>query len=105
VLRGQCRVEIAAPPPRARKTRTKVRAVDALDDGLYETLRSLRKALADESGVPPYVVFHDSSLREMAQRRPATLDEFAAIPGVGHKKLNRYGQRFLDAIRENASRA
>ena len=99
VMRGACRVEIAAPERRSRKMRTKGQT-EALDDGLFEALRSLRKRLADESSVPPYVVFHDSTLREKAQRRPATLDEFAAIPGVGHKKLLRYGQRFLDAIRE-----
>jgi len=104
VMRGERRVEMAAPARRVRKARTKVQT-GALDDGLFEALRSLRKRLADESGVPPYVVFHDSTLREMAQRRPTTLAEFAAIPGVGHKKLLRYGQQFLDAIHERGSHA
>jgi ATP-dependent DNA helicase RecQ len=72
---------------------------------LFEVLRALRKRLADEHGLPPYVVFHDSTLREMAERRPLTLSQFAELPGVGNAKLTRYGEPFIAAIAEHASRS
>ncbi|MET0248596.1 MAG: HRDC domain-containing protein, partial [Sphingobium sp.] len=52
-----------------------------------------------EAGVPPYVVFHDSTLREMAEQRPASLRELGTISGVGQRKLDAYGDAFLAAIR------
>jgi ATP-dependent DNA helicase RecQ len=61
----------------------------------------LRKRLADEAGMPPYIVFNDASLREMAERQPKTLPEFATIVGVGQAKLARYGGRFVELIRES----
>jgi ATP-dependent DNA helicase RecQ len=67
-------------------------------EGLFQQLRSLRKALADEQSVPPYVVFSDATLREIAAKKPATLSAFRAISGVGDAKLERYGRIFLDAI-------
>jgi ATP-dependent DNA helicase RecQ len=60
--------------------------------------------LADEHGLPPYVVFHDATLREMTERRPLTLTQFAELHGVGHAKLTRYGEQFIAAIREHASK-
>jgi ATP-dependent DNA helicase RecQ len=50
--------------------------------------------------LPPYVIFHDATLREMALRRPVTLSQFAALPGVGQAKLSRYADRFIAALRE-----
>jgi ATP-dependent DNA helicase RecQ len=79
-------------------------AAGAADGELFERLRALRKRLADEHGLPPYVVFHDATLREMAARRPLTLDEFAELPGVGQAKLARYGDQFIAAIAEHSSR-
>jgi ATP-dependent DNA helicase RecQ len=61
-------------------------------------LRALRKRLADEAGVPPYVIFHDSTLREIAASKPNSLDAFSALPGVGQRKLERYGVAFLELI-------
>jgi superfamily II DNA helicase RecQ len=69
---------------------------------LFDVLRTLCKKLADEQGLPPYVIFHDATLREMAQQRPATLHEFARIRGIGEAKLARYGARFIEAIRSAA---
>jgi ATP-dependent DNA helicase RecQ len=71
----------------------------SVDDTLFERLRALRKRLADEHGLPPYVIFHDSTLRQMAGHRPLDLDQFAALPGVGQAKLARYGTRFIAEIR------
>jgi ATP-dependent DNA helicase RecQ len=69
------------------------------DDALFERLRSLRKGLADDQGVPPYVVFSDATLREMSMRQPVTLQAFRQIGGVGDVKLERYGAVFVEAIR------
>jgi ATP-dependent DNA helicase RecQ len=74
--------------------------ISANGEALFQRLRTLRKELADTQGVPPYVIFHDSTLREMAARRPRTLDQFAQISGVGAGKLARYGQRFIAALCE-----
>ena len=69
-----------------------------VSDDLFQRLRALRKQLADEQGVPPYVVFSDATLRELAARKPATLTAFRAIGGVGDVKLERYGTVFLEAL-------
>jgi ATP-dependent DNA helicase RecQ len=66
---------------------------------LFEALREARRALAAEAGVPPYVVFHDSTLREIAAQRPHSTVELARIQGVGETKLRRYGAAMLDAVR------
>jgi ATP-dependent DNA helicase RecQ len=98
VLREELAVHIAAPVKRSR-TRSKAGADPVAESGtLFDMLRALRKRLADEHGVPPYVVFHDSTLREMAERRPLTLDQFAELPGVGNAKLERYGSPFIAVI-------
>ncbi|MFZ1366457.1 HRDC domain-containing protein, partial [Sphingorhabdus sp.] len=56
--------------------------------------------LAEAGGVPPYVIFHDATLRELAERRPANLSDFALISGVGARKLDAYGKAFLDVLNE-----
>jgi ATP-dependent DNA helicase RecQ len=65
------------------------------DADLFQRLRAVRKRLADEAGVPAYIVFSDSTLRAMAEQRPASEDDMLALPGVGPAKLNRYGAAFL----------
>ena len=72
---------------------------------MFSSLRALRRQLADQAGVPPYVVFHDATLREMAQRVPTTLAQFATISGVGAAKLARYGDSFLAVLRQHADSA
>jgi ATP-dependent DNA helicase RecQ len=76
-------------------------AATAQGDELFERLRKLRKQLADAQGLPPYVIFHDATLREMVERRPQTLGQFAGIRGVGEGKLARYGQQFIAALSES----
>jgi ATP-dependent DNA helicase RecQ len=68
------------------------------DEALFEKLRALRKQLADERGVPPYIVFSDVALRQMARYYPGTDGEFSRISGVGDRKLREYGQVFLAEI-------
>ena len=58
--------------------------------------------LAKAAGVPPYVVFHDATLREMTLFKPTTLAQLAQLPGIGEKKLERYGERFLELLRSTA---
>jgi ATP-dependent DNA helicase RecQ len=99
VMRRQRTVMVAVPQKSSQsepELRPQLRA-DA--EALFQRLRSLRKALADEQSVPPYVVFADSSLRLMAQLRPQTPEQFAQISGVGRRKLERYGDRFMAEIR------
>ncbi len=69
-------------------------------EALVQRLRSLRKQLADEQSVPPYIIFQDSTLKLMAQVQPKTLAEFGKLSGVGSHKLNHYGDKFLAVIRD-----
>ena len=75
-------------------------AVDEDDQPLWNALRACRKRLAEEHGVPPYVIFHDSTLREMLAFRPLTPEQMLSITGVGQSKLERFGDEFLAVIRE-----
>ena len=69
-------------------------------DLLFDRLRQLRKKIADSQGVPPYVIFHDSSLRLMAQSKPRSLEQFRQISGVVHSKVQQYGDIFIAAIND-----
>ena len=70
----------------------------AYDEGLFQALRALRKQLADEQQVPPFVIFGDATLVEMAALRPVDAEGLARISGVGKHKLGRYGAAFLEVI-------
>jgi ATP-dependent DNA helicase RecQ len=98
VLRGERTVQVGESVKPARGRRASKSAPTGGDNALFETLRTLRKRLADEAGMPPYIIFNDASLRDMAQRQPQTLEEFSTIVGVGQAKLARYGQQFVEAI-------
>ena len=71
------------------------------DAELFEALRKLRSSLAQEQGVPPYIVFGDTTLRAMVSYRPTTLEAFSHLSGVGQIKLERYGTVFLEAIQRH----
>ncbi len=90
------KAEPAAPPARSATGRS---GSIACDETLFERLRLLRKRLADQRGVPPYIVFGDASLRLMALHYPTTEEAFLGISGVGEKKLSDYGAAFLSEIR------
>ena len=102
VLRGDREVRLRKETVRKKTAAAKVRSQAALEDpddqALFQTLRAKRTELAKAQGVPPYVIFHDSTLAEMARHRPAGLDAFAQLPGVGQSKLTRYGEAFLEVI-------
>ena len=76
-------------------------AVAALDPQLYRLLKDLRKSMAKELGIPPYVIFQDTSLEAMASTYPQTIEELQNIPGVGSGKAKRYGSQFCDLIRRH----
>jgi ATP-dependent DNA helicase RecQ len=78
-------------------------AREAAATGLFMRLSALRRRLAAEAGVPPYVVFQDKSLREMAERRPQGMAALSAISGVGKARLEKYGEAFLAAIKGGAA--
>ncbi len=109
VLRGETPLMLRrdAIPERSKKVKA-LRAVrgaffqDA-DRRLWEALRVRRLELAREQGIPPYVVFHDTTLVEMVEHRPRTLKELAYISGVGERKLAAYGDDFIDVIRAMTS--
>ena len=98
ILKGEREVAIVVPTKRQRRGRRGSEEASPVGDPLFEALRELRRELAAEAQVPPYVIFHDSTLREMTEARPATMSEMGRIGGVGGKKLEAYGKRFLAEI-------
>jgi ATP-dependent DNA helicase RecQ len=85
-----------------RKDKPRLSYSGANDDPLWLALKAKRLELAREQGVPPYVIFHDSTLLEIFNRRPATVDEMAGISGVGQAKLARYADEFLSVLKDMA---
>ncbi len=103
VLKGEAAVLMAEPPvKRTRRERSGGggAAANPVGDPLFEALRGVRRELAAEAGVPPYVVFHDAVLRAMASERPGDRAALAQIPGVGARKLEAWGDAFLVVIRQ-----
>jgi ATP-dependent DNA helicase RecQ len=102
LLKGEETLELVLPPARrARKRRD--RDENHPHDPLFEALRARRRDLAKEAGVPPYVIFHDSTLREMAELKPETLHALSRVTGVGAAKLDKYGEAFVEVVRGFAS--
>jgi ATP-dependent DNA helicase RecQ len=101
VLRGEQRVELRKERQTVRGGNRKARPrFDSPEDSaLWERLRQVRRRLAEEHAVPPYVVFHDATLAAMVEERPLNAYELLAIDGVGQGKLERFGDTFLEAIR------
>jgi ATP-dependent DNA helicase RecQ len=104
LLKGEVRVSLRRPARPAAPRRTRAAAAkDAMqpagvDSALLDALRACRRRLAQQQGVPPYVVFHDTTLVEMALLRPATLAGLRELTGVGDTKLARYGAAFLEVL-------
>ncbi|MDA0978486.1 MAG: DNA helicase RecQ [Proteobacteria bacterium] len=88
---------------RTGKRLTKTPLDAHIDVGLWEALREKRRQLAEHQGVPPYVIFHDATLRAMAEEQPRTLEAFASLPGVGTRKLDKYGEAFLGVIADSGT--
>ena len=100
LLRGEVSIALRVDQKqKVVKRQTKAPLPEEVDVGLWEALRECRREQAEEQGVPPYVIFHDSTLIEMCTLLPQTHDEFANLTGVGERKLLKYGDAFLVAIR------
>ena len=106
VLRGEQKVMLKEEPTaqttRALRAEKRKNAEESISDDieqLFQNLRSLRLQLAKEQNVPPYVIFHDSTLLALAKAQPKDLDAMSLIPGIGNAKLERYGVAFLKAVR------
>ena len=100
ILKEGARVMLVLPPKRVRgKKRDAGVAIKPADNPLFEALRTCRRDLAKEAGVPPYVIFHDSVLREMAAQRPTSRSALMHLSGIGARKLEAYGDAFLEVIR------
>lgn len=100
VLKGEYVLTLAVP--RLNLSFSKDKPVDAknYDRKLFALLKNLRKRLAEQEDVPPYVVFNDATLAEMAQWQPSTQQELLQINGVGQTKLKKYGDEFMRLLRE-----
>ncbi len=98
VLHGQRAVRLVQPKEKIQKARIEKKSWEKVDEGLFEALRVLRRRLADQRGVPAYVLFNDATLRDMARLRPSTPSALLGVRGVGEKKLADLGQRFIDEI-------
>jgi ATP-dependent DNA helicase RecQ len=102
ILRGDATVLITRPPAHEKgKRRERAGATpNPIGNPLFEALRALRRDLAKEAAVPPYVIFHDATLREIATARPQSISELGQVNGVGARKLEAYGDAFLRVVKE-----
>ncbi|MCW9715421.1 DNA helicase RecQ [Avibacterium sp. 21-594] len=105
ILRGEQPLELAMPRVSSIMTAQSAQksAVQNYDKDLFARLRFLRKQIADKENIPPYIVFNDATLQEMAQYQPTSKREMLQINGVGATKLERFGQAFLNIIQEHKS--
>jgi ATP-dependent DNA helicase RecQ len=99
LLKGEERIDLRKEIKQtAARRQTKTPLPEDIDVGLWEALRECRRKLAEEQGVPPYVIFHDSTLQEMCVVQPASLEQFGELTGVGERKREKYGEAFLTVI-------
>jgi ATP-dependent DNA helicase RecQ len=105
LLRGEVELPLrrdllVTKKPAKPKPKRKGAVIAVEDNDLWEALRECRKRLADEHNVPPYVIFHDATLSQMAADKPQSSEALLEISGVGQTKLERYGPAFLEVVRE-----
>jgi len=103
LLRGEETIELRKDIKQSAGARKQTRTPlpEDLDVALWESLRERRRLFAEEQGVPPYVIFHDSTLQEMCASMPQSMAEFARLGGVGERKLDKYGGEFLQVINDH----
>jgi ATP-dependent DNA helicase RecQ len=101
VLRGEQSPRLLKPPQRKEKQRQSRAAAESwegVDRDLFERLRAYRRRKAEERGVPPFIIFSDATLRDLARVRPTTLDQLPSIHGIGAKKCAEYGADLLAEV-------
>lgn len=103
LLHGEQSLRLRKQQPRQNtgKAAKKPTAVRPQDEKLWEALRALRAEIAKENGIPPYVIFHDTTLQEMCRARPEDMAAMARISGIGAQKLERYGEKFLAVVQKH----
>lgn len=99
VLRGQRAVRLVQPVRQVKAAPVDKQSWEGVDRGLFEHLRQVRRRAAEERGVPPFVIFSDATLRELARVRPGSPQAFVDVRGIGERKLADHGERFLGEIR------
>jgi ATP-dependent DNA helicase RecQ len=104
ILKGEEPVALVLTPKREKRRRRDEATPNPVNDPLFEALRAKRRELAVEGGVPPYVIFHDATLRDMARIRPKSRNDMALVPGVGSRKLDAYGDAFVGVVKQFLSR-
>ncbi|MDH5545383.1 MAG: DNA helicase RecQ [Gammaproteobacteria bacterium] len=103
LLRGEETLQLrqsVTPVARKEREEKKTSAMRVMDEDLFNALREKRRELAQQNGVPPYIIFHDQTLQSMARLRPLNLEAMRFISGVGEQKLQRYGEVFLKVVQE-----
>ena len=104
LLRGEENIELRKDNKvKVVKQQTKIQLAAEVDIALWEALRDCRRMFAEDLSVPPYVVFHDSTLQEMCLRLPQTMEDFEMLSGVGERKLEKYGPGFIRVINDHLS--
>ena len=99
LLRGDEHIELRRDIKRKEARRlSKTYLSEDMDVALWEALRECRRQLAGDQGIPPYIIFHDSTLQEMCATVPQTMEQFSRLSGVGERKRDKYGPAFLQAI-------
>lgn len=103
VLRGEVSIALRQDPKsRGGKRTTKKPLPEHIDVELWESLRECRRALAEEQGIPPYIIFHDKTLQLICEQRPKDVYEFAVISGVGDRKCEKYADAFLKVVNQGS---
>ncbi|MEQ8785696.1 MAG: DNA helicase RecQ [Pirellulaceae bacterium] len=99
LLRGGANPRLLKPAERsAKRSKADTISWEGVDRGLFEELRAFRRQQAEEQGLPPFVVFSDATLRDVARRRPATLSGVGGVRGIGEQKLQQYGEALLQIV-------
>ncbi len=98
ILKGDQSLSLVLAPQRQKRRRGET-APNPIGDPVFDALKAKRRELAAEAGVPPYVIFHDATLRDMARIRPKSLRDMALVSGVGARKLEAYGEAFASVIK------
>ena len=102
ILRGEETIQLRRDiKPKTIRQQTKTSLTADIDVALWEALRECRRLFAEELGVPPYVIFHDSSLQEMCSNLPQNMEEFLLVSGVGERKMEKYGAAFMAVIMDH----
>jgi len=98
VLRRECEVKLVKPAHRTKRTRHDAESWEGVDRDLFEELRAVRREIAEEHAVPAFVIFSDATLRDLARHRPSSLNSMRRIYGIGARKLENFGDLFLQVI-------